>query len=67
MGHNCRFMQGPGTNPKELEQLRSAVAEERPVTVSFGSDSSAFDELRYRLSALKMHVRLLSLIAGTLA
>lgn len=26
MGRNCRFLQGPGTDPKDIEMIRSAVA-----------------------------------------
>jgi PAS domain S-box-containing protein len=26
LGNNCRFLQGPGTDPKELEKLRVAIA-----------------------------------------
>ena len=34
VGHNCRFMQGPGTDQNELARLRSAIKDERPMTVS---------------------------------
>ena len=34
VGHNCRFMQGPGTDQNELARLKSAIKDERPMTVS---------------------------------
>ena len=34
LGHNCRFMQGPGTDPAEVARLKTAIVEQRPVTVS---------------------------------
>ncbi len=34
VGHNCRFMQGPGTDQAELARLRSAIKDEKPMTVS---------------------------------
>ena len=33
VGRNCRFLQGPGTDPAEVLRLRAAVDQERPVTV----------------------------------
>jgi PAS domain S-box-containing protein len=45
LGRNCRFLQGPGTDPARVDELRSAVAEERPVTVellNYRKDGSAF-------------------------
>lgn len=29
IGRNCRFLQGPGTDPKAIEQIRMAIAEQR--------------------------------------
>lgn len=34
LGRNCRFLQGPGTDPSALEELRSAVNEERATVVT---------------------------------
>jgi PAS domain S-box-containing protein len=33
VGHNCRFMQGPHTDPAEIARLKQAMADEQPVTV----------------------------------
>lgn len=33
LGRNCRFLQGPRTDPKAVAALREAIAERRPVTV----------------------------------
>lgn len=33
LGHNCRFLQGEGTDPKAVEQLRQAIRLAKPVTV----------------------------------
>ena len=33
LGRNCRFLQGPGTDPAATHLLRRAIAEARPVTV----------------------------------
>ena len=33
LGRNCRFLQGPGTDPSILETLRTAIRERREVTV----------------------------------
>lgn len=36
VGRNCRFLQGPGTDPATVEQLRQALASDppRPITVT---------------------------------
>lgn len=36
VGRNCRFLQGPGTDPAAVQQLREALAAQppRPVTVT---------------------------------
>lgn len=34
MGRNCRFLQGPGTDPAEVQKIRDAVKSEKPVTVN---------------------------------
>lgn len=33
LGRNCRFLQGPGTDPATLDTLRTAILEKRAVTV----------------------------------
>ena len=33
LGRNCRFLQGPGTDPETVHTLRTAIREERAVTV----------------------------------
>ena len=33
VGRNCRFLQGPGTDPAEVQKLREGLAAERPTTV----------------------------------
>ena len=33
LGRNCRFLQGPGTDPATVNALRTAVRERRPITV----------------------------------
>ena len=33
LGRNCRFLQGEGTDPGDVDKLREAVKEHRPVTV----------------------------------
>jgi PAS domain S-box-containing protein len=33
LGHNCRFLQGEGTDPAAIDELRSAIAQERATTV----------------------------------
>lgn len=33
LGRNCRFLQGPDTDPKSVDRLRSGIKEEREVTV----------------------------------
>ena len=33
VGRNCRFLQGPGTDPASVDQIRAAVAEQRPLTI----------------------------------
>mmetsp|Transcript_7236 Transcript_7236/g.15790 ORF Transcript_7236/g.15790 Transcript_7236/m.15790 type:complete len:424 (-) Transcript_7236:117-1388(-) len=34
VGRNCRFLQGPGTDPQEVLRLRDAIQAEMPVTVT---------------------------------
>nr|AML77641.1 putative LOV domain-containing protein [Encalypta streptocarpa] len=33
VGHNCRFMQGPETDPKDVQKIREAIEEEQACTV----------------------------------
>nr|AHZ63924.1 phototropin [Nephroselmis olivacea] len=45
IGHNCRFLQGPGTDKKEIEKLRNAIAEGGSCSVrllNYRKDGSAF-------------------------
>jgi phosphoserine phosphatase RsbU/P len=45
IGSNCRFLQGPDTQPEAREKLRAAVHEERPCTVeilNYRKDGSCF-------------------------
>ena len=45
LGRNCRFLQGPETDPARVDELRRAVRERRPVTVELRNhrrDGSAF-------------------------
>lgn len=34
VGRNCRFLQGPGTDPAAVQEIRDALAAERPTTVT---------------------------------
>ena len=45
LGRNCRFLQGPDTDPADVQRIRDALREERPVTVTllnYRKDGSAF-------------------------
>lgn len=45
LGRNCRFLQGPETDPADIDVMRRAIAEERPVTVevrNYRKDGSPF-------------------------
>jgi PAS domain S-box-containing protein len=45
VGRNCRFLQGPSTDPRQLAKMREAIAEEREITVelrNYRKDGSAF-------------------------
>ncbi|WP_427963463.1 PAS domain-containing protein [Altererythrobacter sp.] len=33
IGHNCRLLAGPGTDPEKRRQLREAIADEQPIMV----------------------------------
>nr|AML76808.1 putative LOV domain-containing protein [Chaetosphaeridium globosum] len=44
-GRNCRFLQGPDTDPAELQKMRLAIEERRPCTVcllNYRKDGQAF-------------------------
>ncbi len=45
IGCNCRFLQGPGTDPAAIAEMRAAVAEQRACTVilhNYRKDGSSF-------------------------
>ena len=45
LGRDCRFLQGPGTNPAAVAQIRAALAEGREATVellNYRKDGSSF-------------------------
>ena len=45
IGRNCRFMQGPDTDPAALAELRSAIEAQQPVIVeliNYRKDGSKF-------------------------
>lgn len=45
LGRNCRFLQGPGTNAEEVEKVRKAVADKRPIEIdllNYRKDGSLF-------------------------
>jgi PAS domain S-box-containing protein len=45
VGRNCRFLQGPATDPAAVEEIRTALAEERGVTttlLNYRKDGTAF-------------------------
>jgi PAS domain S-box-containing protein len=45
LGRNCRFLQGPETDPESIRRVRDAVAERRPVTeelYNYRADGSGF-------------------------
>lgn len=45
LGRNCRFLQGPGTDPGACEEIRTAIRDERPCVVELlnhRKDGSAF-------------------------
>jgi len=45
IGRNCRFLQGPDTDPAAIAEMRAAVAEQRACTVTlhnYRKDSSSF-------------------------
>ncbi len=52
LGRNCRFLQGPETNPKDVEAIREALKTESPITVdilNYKKDGTKFwNRLRIR-------------------
>lgn len=45
LGKNCRYLQGPKTNPKEIERIRHAIKAEKPYSgtlINYRSDGSIF-------------------------
>jgi PAS domain S-box-containing protein len=45
LGRNCRFLQGPNTDPTAIARIRSALADERPITevlLNYRRDGTAF-------------------------
>jgi PAS domain S-box-containing protein len=45
VGRNCRFLQGPNTDPRSVERIADALAERRPVTevlLNYRKDGTAF-------------------------
>jgi PAS domain S-box-containing protein len=52
IGHNCRFLQGPATDPAAVDAIRGAVANQREITVdilNYRKDGTPFwNRLRIR-------------------
>jgi PAS domain S-box-containing protein len=45
VGRNCRFLQGPATDPARVEELRKALGEQQPITttlLNYRQDGTAF-------------------------
>jgi PAS domain S-box-containing protein len=45
VGRNCRFLQGPATDPKTIDDLRQALQDEQPITttlLNYRKDGTAF-------------------------
>nr|AML79225.1 putative LOV domain-containing protein [Johnsonia pubescens] len=50
LGRNCRFLSGPGTDTKALQQIKSSIQEERACAVrllNYRKDESSFWNLLY--------------------
>ncbi|PXA88351.1 histidine kinase [Nostoc sp. 3335mG] len=50
LGQNCRFLQGPGTNPDDVTRIRNAIARREPIEI---------DLLNYRKNGTSFWNRLL--------
>jgi len=50
VGNNCRFLQGPGTDQKELAKLREATSKGEPVTVVLKNYKKTGEEFMNQLS-----------------
>lgn len=49
-GRNCRFLQGPDTDPEAVDAIRTAIREERPIRVdllNYRKDGSVFRNALY--------------------
>jgi PAS domain-containing protein len=58
-GRNCRFLQGPGTDPQHVEQIRQGIRTGEDTAVmltNYKRDGTAFRELRWLLDALIFRV-----------
>ena len=45
IGRNCRFMQGPRTNPRDVDRIRKAIAEQEEITIellNYRKDGTTF-------------------------
>lgn len=45
LGQNCRFLQGPNTDPETIEDLRTAIADQEPITtelLNYRADGTPF-------------------------
>ena len=45
MGQNCRFLQGPGTNPDDITRIRNAIARREPIEtdlLNYRKDGTSF-------------------------
>jgi PAS domain S-box-containing protein len=45
VGRNCRFLQGPGTDPRQVAKMREAISAQKEITVelrNYRKDGSAF-------------------------
>lgn len=50
IGRNCRFLQGPGTDPKAVERIRNAVRDEIDIKIdilNYRKDGSTFHNALY--------------------
>ena len=52
VGHNCRFLQGPETDPKAVDAIRGAISDQRELTIdilNYRKDGTPFwNRLRIR-------------------